>query len=388
MLTDPDLLRQVSPEYRSAGLCDVLPSTLAVLGVPGETDILGLGRALPGVERVVCLLVDGLGYHLYPLASVGSALLSDAVTGRRGEVRRLTTGFPSTTPTSLASYGTGAPPGEHGITAFTVNVPGTDDVLVHILWGDEPDPYHWQPLTTCFERAAAAGVLSTLVSPAFEHTGLDRAVYRGARHLPAEDVTELATGVRRALATPGRQLVHAYYAGVDKAGHRYGVGSAQWHAEVMQLDWLLSELLADADPRTAVLVTADHGMINVPDDSRIRIEEPHREGVRLICGEPRARYLYTSPGEDEAVAARWRGLMGDRARVLTRREAVDAGWFGKVPDAHLERIGDVVVVCNDDYVLLGAPESDSPYVEQLKALHGGLTEAEMAVPLWIAHGGR
>jgi hypothetical protein len=386
MGTDAELLRPVSPEYRSAALCDVLPSALAVLGVPGSRDTLGLAPLLSDVDRVVCLLVDGLGYHLYPRASVGSAALSDAVSGRRGELRRLTTGFPSTTPTSLTSYGTGVPPGEHGVLGFTVNVPGTDDVLVHILWGDQPDPYSWQPVPTCFEQATVHGVACTLVSPDYHFTGLNKAAYRGAAHLPAEDVTELAAGIRSALANPGPALVHAYYPGVDKAGHRYGVGSAQWHAEITQLDLLLTELLSAVDDRTAVLVTADHGMIDVPESSHIRIEPAMRENVRLVCGEPRARYVYTEPDAAETVAAVWREVLGDRAEVLSRDAAVARGWFGEVPPAHLARIGDVVAVATGDHAIFGAPESDSPDIHRLRAMHGALSEAEMAVPLWLVHG--
>lgn len=386
MGSDSVLLRPTTPEYHSNALSDVMPSTLAVLGVPGETDTLGLATHLDGVERVVVLLVDGLGYHLYQRASVSSKVLSDAAAGHRGTLRRLTTGFPSTTPTSLASLGTGATPGGHWIVGFTVNVPDTDRMLVHILWGDDPDPERWQPHPTCFERAAAAGVRGHVVD-AFS-AGLSRAIYRGSVHHPAVDVTDIRLGVHEALASPGPAVVLAYYPGVDKAGHLYGLGSPQWHAEVTQVDELLTGLLSELDSTTALLVTADHGMIDIPDSSRIRIEdEPKlRQNVRLIGGEPRARYVYTEPDAAEAVADVWRAVLGERAAVTTRSEAIDAGWFGPVAADHLRRIGDVVVICRDDYGLFGAPESDSPHVDRLPGLHGALSEAEIAVPLWIAHG--
>ena len=66
--------------------------------------------------------------------------------------------FPSTTPTSLTSLGTGVPPGQHGILGFTVNVPGTERVLNHIFWRDDPAPADWQPVPTWFERLRDAGV--------------------------------------------------------------------------------------------------------------------------------------------------------------------------------------------------------------------------------------
>ncbi|HIW61201.1 MAG TPA: alkaline phosphatase family protein [Candidatus Stackebrandtia excrementipullorum] len=381
-----DLMRSTTPEYSANALSDVLPSALAALGVPGETDTLGLGAAFDGVDRVVILLIDGLGHHLYPRAAVASTVLSDVVAGHRGSLRRLTTGFPSTTPTSLAGLATGATPGQHGILGFTVNVPETDRMLVHIQWNDDPAPNDWQPHPTCFERAAAVGVRGHMVD-AFS-AGLSKAIYRGAVHHHAADVAQLRRGVNEALKSPGPAVVMAYYPGVDKAGHLFGVGSPQWHAEVALIDGLLEGLLADLGSDTALLVTADHGMIDVPETSRIRMENTPtlRDGVRLIGGEPRARYVYTEPGAADEVAATWRDVLGEYADVVTRAEVVAAGWFGPVVPAHLPRIGDLVVVCRDDYALFGAPEADSPIVDRLPGLHGGLTEAEMAVPLWTARG--
>ncbi len=76
---------------------------------------------------------------------------------------------------------------------------------------------------------------------------------------------------------------------------------------------------------------------------------------------------------------------GPRARVLTREEAVATGWFGPVPEEHLARIGDVVVVCNDTYAVL-ASRSESPAVSRLVALHGADTAVEMTVPLLVVRG--
>jgi predicted AlkP superfamily pyrophosphatase or phosphodiesterase len=109
------------------------------------------------------VLLDGFGHHNLPRAApyapTLAALLSGSVAG--AAIRSITTGFPSTTPTSLASLGTGAAPGAHGLLGFLLNVPGTDRVLSHIHWLDDPDPLRWQPLATQFNVAEAAGVRRT-----------------------------------------------------------------------------------------------------------------------------------------------------------------------------------------------------------------------------------
>ena len=52
----------LAPRYGQASLADLIPSALAHLDVPGETDRIGLD--LDGISRVCVLLVDGLGAEL------------------------------------------------------------------------------------------------------------------------------------------------------------------------------------------------------------------------------------------------------------------------------------------------------------------------------------
>jgi hypothetical protein len=373
----------VRPRYGSGSLADVLPSVLAILGVPGAVDLLGLRADLDGVRRVVVLLVDGLGYQQLPLAPG----FADVVDGRLGTLRVITAGFPSTTPTSLASIGTGAPPGGHGLLGFTVNVPGTRRVLTHIDWKDDPDPMRWQPLATQFDRAAAAGIAATAVHRArFAGSGLTVSAYRGAAFRPADTLDELTDQALAALGSS--RLVYAYHGDVDQAGHLHGVDSAEWRTAVSGVSTVLGRLLEDLPPDAALLVTADHGQLDVPADHRFDLDaDPRlRSGVRVVAGEPRVRYLHTVPGAAPDVIAAWRAVLGEAAWVVSREEAVAAGWFGPVPSQHMERIGDVVVACHDRYAVL-ASKTERPEVASLIAYHGSWTAAEMLIPLIVVRRG-
>ncbi len=172
-----DAFRVLPPAYGAGSLADLLPSVAAGLGVPGCTDVLGL--PLDGVTSVAVLLVDGMGTYQLPVASRYAPVLADLAAGGGGFARVLTSGFPSTTPVSLTTLGTGVPPGRHGVVGFTVRLPD-GRILNHIRWGDDPDPYTFQPEPTVFERAAAAGVQVTAVTrPEFEGSGLTVASQRG-----------------------------------------------------------------------------------------------------------------------------------------------------------------------------------------------------------------
>jgi hypothetical protein len=363
-----------------ATIADVLPSALAAVGVPGAVDRLDL----PATRRVAVLLVDGLGYHLLPAATPVAPVLADIQAGRLGRLTRMSSCFPSTTPTSLVSLGTGTWPGVHGILGFTVKLPGRRRVLTHIDWRGRPDPADWQPQPTQFELAAAAGVRTSVVSrPEYAGSGLTVAAYRGACYVDAPDSHVLAERMLSELAGASR-LVYGYHPTLDRMAHEHGVDSSQWRAAAAEVDRLVARLIEGLPADTALLVTADHGAVDVPPDHRFDLDADHRltAGVRVVAGEARVRYLHTRRGARDDVVAAWRALLGDAADVVSRDEAVAAGWFGPVPDEHLARIGDVVVVCRDRYVVL-ASRHEPATVGKLVAYHGSTTAAETAIPLIV-----
>ncbi|MEH1030411.1 alkaline phosphatase family protein [Micromonospora profundi] len=386
MTAPPAPLAVLGPDHGGGRLADVLPSALAVLGVPGSSDPLGLVPSLAGVRRVAVLLVDGLGWYQLPTAAPYAPTLA----GLAATVARpLIAGFPSTTPTSLVTLGTGVAAGAHGVLGFTVRVPGTDRVLTHTAWAADPSPLRWQPVPTQFERARAAGVAVTVVSrPEFGGSGLTLAANRGGDFRGAAGVDAVAATMLAALAAgPGPTLVSGYHADLDRHGHVSGVDSEPWRIAAAEVDTLLARLVDGLPPDAALLVTADHGQLDVPVAHRFDLDTDLRlrAGVRVVAGEARVRYLHVEPGAVDDVVAAWSEVLGDAARVRTRDEVVAGGWFGPVPEDHLGRIGDVVVICNDTYAVM-ATRTEPPMASRLVAYHGSDTAAELTVPLLVVRG--
>jgi len=362
------------PRYAESCLDALSTSVLASLGVSGEPNPLGFEPT----ERVCMLLVDGLGWELLSAHPAAAPFLSElAMTAVP-----LTAGFPATTATSMATIGTGRPPGRHGLLGYQVAIPGTGRLLNALRWDDAVDPVRWQPGSTIFERAASAGVRALRVAPAaLRKSGLSAAAMRGAEYAAANTNGALISRTVSELTDAAPALASVYYGDLDSTGHALGSGSDAWQYELAHVD-KLAEQLAGALPHGTVLhVTADHGMTDVPPGERIDFDAlPQlREGVALLGGEPRARHVYCKPGAARDVLAAWSEQLGDRAWVVGRDQAVADGWFGPVDAEFSARIGDVVAAPSGPTAIVATKAE--PRESALIGMHGSLTPSDQLVPL-------
>ena len=91
-------------------------------------------------DRDCVFLIDGLGWEqLRAHPDEAPFLTSLLATSRGGTGRPITAGFPATTATSLASVGTGLPPGAHGLPGYTVRNPATGELMNQLRWSPWTD---------------------------------------------------------------------------------------------------------------------------------------------------------------------------------------------------------------------------------------------------------
>src|ERR1035441_7869535 len=373
-MIDAPMSMPTVPHYGEGSLADLACSLLASLGVGDEPNPLGL----PGTGRACLLIVDGLGWELLRAHPAAAPFLSEArVTGRA-----VTPGFPATTVTSLTSLGTGLAPGMHGMLGYQVAVPGTGRLLNGLRWDSRIDPVAWQPSQTIYQRARAAGVGAYRVAASvLQKTGFSVAAMRGADYWPADGLGALAAQAAAALAESDRGLVTVYHAELDGTGHAFGCGSEAWVLHLAHVDRLAEHLAGALPPGTAMHVTGDHGMVDVTMAEKIDVDAVPGllDGVALLGGEPRARHVYAKPGAAGDVLTAWREVLGSRAWVASREEAVADGWFGPTDPAFLDRIGDVVAAPAESWALVATQAE--PLESALIGMHGSLTPADQLVPL-------
>ncbi|HEY9417505.1 MAG TPA: alkaline phosphatase family protein [Pseudonocardia sp.] len=380
------------PAYGSRSLAELTPSLLAALGAPDQPNVLGI---LPA-RRVCLLLIDGLGLRQLTAHASDAPFLASLAAANPEPI---TAGFPSSTPVSLASLGTGVPPGGHGVLGVSFEA-GHGELLDALKWTthrggklvdqrEELPPEQVQPLSTALERAAATGTEVHVVSDRlFNGSGLTRAALRGGEFRGVHALGDLAAELITALRSPGPGFAYGYHADLDALGHVHGPGSLAWRLQLSTID-KVAALVAEALPSDGLLVvTADHGMVAVAPGARIDAdsEDVLRDGVRLLGGDARSRHVYTKPGAADDVLAAWTQRLGPLAWVLSREEAVAAGWFGPVGSAEtLRRIGDVVVAMRGDAAVVRtrAEKFLSGFIGQ----HGSLTAVEQEIPLLMLRGG-
>jgi hypothetical protein len=374
------------PAFGGGSLADVLPALLPGLGVPnGDREPHGAGALdVPQSSRVCVVLVDGLGANALAAhpdrAPFLTALLDHPAS------RQITSVFPTTTPIALTSLGAGLPPGEHGITGLFIRLPEDGRLVNTLAIPGEVDMRALQTRPTVFERAAQAGVAVTKVGPrSFDGQGLSEAGLRGGEYSAGESVGERVAAAAEAVRRDDRALTYVYFGDLDSTGHRRGAGSEAWRQELTHIDRVVEQIAAAMPEGSTLLVTSDHGMVDVPFDDRWDVAETPAlaDGVDVVAGDMRGVHVHARPGAADDVLAAWRATLGEDFWVLSREEAVRAGLFGPVVSEHiLPRLGDVVAAARGGRAVVDSRVLPVA-VLGLLGLHGSVTDDELLVPLLV-----
>ncbi len=356
-------------------LAAVLPSSLAALR--GEANDLGL----PPLEHAVVIVVDGLGAASLRARSGHARTLAPLL----GKTTTIDAGFPTTTAAALTTLTTGTLPGEHGMVGYRVR----DDAgrLTNQLsgWDDRMDPATWQRSRTVFQLASEEGVAARAIGLAkYADSGFTAAALRGAEFVGGRTMADRFAIAESVVAAGGPGLTYLYVAELDQLAHAKGWESPEWTAALETLDALVAQFARRLGPRRAALLTADHGVIDVPESGHVLFDTAPEllEGVAGIGGEPRLLHLYVDGGvAAEAVAERWRAVEGERSWIATREEAIGAGWFGPAVDpAVAPRIGDVLVAARKRIAYYDGRDPLRTG-RNMVGQHGSLTAEETRVPL-------
>ena len=357
-------------------------------------------------QKVVFIFIDGFGWRFINQYRDNLPFLKRFFD--QGVVSQLTTQFPSTTAVHTTTIHTGLPVGQSGIVEWYYYEPSLDRIIAPLLFsfcGDKGretlreagvDPKTLFPTQTFYHR------LSGISSYCFQHqnyaqSSFSTTVCDGATIVPYRTIPEAIATLRQLLAQSGPGYYLLYIDSVDAICHRYGPSSVHAATEVKGVCLMLESLLCEAmtsnshrpSPETLLLVSADHGQIDVAAEKNIYLEQHCPKLIPWLCRDRRGELLVPSGGprdfflhvRDEMLDAAEDYLskqLADCATVYRTQWLLDQGYFGAVGPRLRNRLGNLILLPHKHFTIHWQPrESLQPTLGH----HGGLTAEEMTIPL-------
>lgn len=346
----------------------------ALNSLVGSKNTLGL----PSASNACVVLVDGLGSHNLEHRAGHAPLLATQLKVD-GSIH---CGFPSTTVASLTSFSTGLSVGHHGMVGYQVFDRESGEKL-NLLTGlkTQDQARHWQPKQTVSEVASDLGISCYFVGPPeYQNSGFTMATMPSAIYVVAKSIEDRFVEASRILNSGKKNLIYLYVPELDQRAHAFGAGSAQWVEKLEDLESGVRGLLRKLPKDSGVLITADHGVIDVDVSRHVYLDELFIEDLVSVGGDPRVLYLYFRQMPEQQTISKLKDFLGKRAYVATAAELVEAGWFGATEGFATDRLPEILLISVGETALYHR-EFAKPQSLKMIGQHGSVSDQELRVPL-------
>jgi predicted AlkP superfamily pyrophosphatase or phosphodiesterase len=357
-------------------LSDVFASSLGA--ITKSDNRLGFRPA----KRVIAVLVDGLGAQNLKAAAGHAPFLNQALVA----TKPISCGFPSTTATSITSFGTGLSAGEHGLVGYKVfDRQNLRPANLLTGWGDDQQALAWQPRQTISQRAIEQGVGAFVIGPkAYANTGFTSATMRDAQYLAGKSISERVDVAIELLRKKSDDfLVYLYIPELDQAAHTFGSDSSQWLEGVEEVDYQLRRLAGALAKTDALLVTADHGIVDVRSENHVYLDEIAVDWGQVldVSGDPRVNFIYLQDSElAESFATTLQAKMPDGISVLARSAVLAQDWYRGATTSAIERLPDVFAIATKQLAMYHRSFAPAKSLDMI-GQHGALSSKELSIPL-------
>lgn len=371
LVADFVLMRTMLPAISrsSLNLQDVFRSAEA--SVFGEQNVLDL----PKTSSAIVLMIDGLGFVNVQQHARGFLF------SRMTASDFATCGFPSTTASSITSFATASSASAHGLFGYSIFNRSTGE-NVNLLSGLDKfsilDYLKIEPISSGSKAKVHAVTLQD-----YEDSGFTRATMKGAKHHFVAQISERLDVARNIVATEPGSLVYVYLPELDKQAHRSGVNSAAWGELLDHVDECVQMLVAKLPSDAGLLVTADHGVVDIDFSRHVFLDDLADFGDELlsVCGDPRATFVYLAESADpEGIQEELAEKLSGIAALVTPAELVDLGYWQPSLLEEDDLLPDFVIVATSDVAIFHRKFS-SATSQRMVGHHGAVSEAESKVPL-------
>jgi hypothetical protein len=388
----------VRPSDSSPNIVHLVRSLATLCGVQGYSDAQPVRDLVDTInvtgpsQHLIFILLDGLGMNLIRQLPADSFLASHLR-------RQINATCPSTTAVALTTVATAEYPNRHAVTGWFTHLPERELTATVLPFAER---FSGQPLAA--RGIAPADVLP--MPPVYPRMTARRpvtltpnyianTVYNtwsrgpGTTGLGYESLTDAIDKLIDLLQTAsGPTYAHLYLHDVDTLCHHVGTQHESVVPLVLGIDAELTRLHETVGDAARIVVSADHGLIDVPKDQQTLLQQGDPLLELLVVppsGDARMPIFNVRAGQHDRFAEMFRQRMDGRIVLLRTDEAEAMELFGpgELSPIARRRFGDFLGIPIRP-ATLGYHPPHKPLGELYLAVHAGLSPQEMIVPVCVA----
>lgn len=337
----------------------------------GESNPLGLVK----VKNSLVIMVDGLGWfnlteHIGHVPFLKQFLHKSS----KGY-----SGFPSTTAASIVSFATGSSPSNSGFIGYRV-FDRSKSESVNLLTGlDTAEIANYLLVSRISDSQPKTVVVS---KPEYEDSGFSSVTFKDVLFRSATGIDERFEIALDELNSGSGKLIYLYIPELDQAAHRFGYKSNNWLNLLELLDSSVRKLVSSASSDRGIVLTADHGIIDVPESAHVYLDECDALAEVLdVAGDPRVNFIYFTPNTDvTAKQAEINDWLADRAQAFTIQQLVEAKLYEESVLGLTEILPDLVLLPSGKNVCYHRHFAKAKSLQMI-GQHGGISETEITIPI-------
>ena len=378
------------PDYKGGSIVNLMSSIAKSFGTDMPYEHLKIlpAKKIKNSKNVVLLVIDGLGYE-YLKNKGEKTILNDYL------LDSMTSVFLSTTASAITTFLTGVAPQQHAFTGWYMHLKEIG-VVSTILpfkprFGGQSFSNYSIPIDTIFDQKAFSSRIKAqnfnIIPKQILNSDFSKATSKNSKSLCYETLNGFFRQIKKAITYSNRRkYIYAYWPELDLLNHDYGVGHKISEKHFKGLDEKIRNFIKSIEgTNTSLIITADHGHINIPLERIIKLEDHPKLKDCLtlpLCGEGRTAYCYVHPSKTKQFESYVKNKLKKYCSLHKSQDLIDKKYFGLFkPNPKLfDRVGDYILICKENYILEDSIEGEKkrkPFVGH----HGGVSKEEMLVPL-------
>ncbi|MDD5192905.1 MAG: alkaline phosphatase family protein [Candidatus Nanoarchaeia archaeon] len=381
----------ILPNYKNGSTLNLMSSIAGAFGAKTKYSNLKLlnPKELKNYKNVILIIIDGLGYE-YLMKYGKYSILKKYLRGK------ITSVFPSATTAAIPLFFTGTSSLKHGMVSWYSFVKEVGGVIIPLPYitrfGKEhvgeivpiKELFNLEPLVNKMKVKSYMVTYEDIVNSDFSIAAGGK-----AKRVGYKDIRNLFKEIKKIIKKgKGKKYINAYWPKHDGLCHEFGVDSKKTLKAFRKLDRELGKFVKSIkNTNTKVIITADHGSVNVPASKKIIVNERPEFMEMLsapICGDFRYAFCFVKASRKQDFEKYVKTRLKNSCNLYKSIDLVKKGYFGLETPSNifLERIGDYTLIMRENYGIYQRLINEESRKYNIGE-HGGLSKEEMFVPLIV-----